>query len=138
MASTLIRIIKGTYGYWDGVKVVPKTKEDEPFLVEFGRAKELVEMGVAELADADEEDEAKEVEDNVEVNLEEMTLDQLKEVAEPYGIKYKVGTKKVDFVADIRAAIDAEAEADEDADESIDEDADEEEIPEFSAEDAVQ
>lgn len=146
MATKAIRIIKGTFGYWDGGKVVPKTAKDEPFPVETGRAAELVEQGIAEYATAtveinteedgedaqiDAEEMAEDAIDDDAVNLDEMSLDELKKFAETYGVKYKVGMKKADFIEAIRAA---ELEADE-LDEADD---DGEDAPTFNAEDAVQ
>ena len=40
-----------------------------------------------------------------DVDLSEMTLEELKAFAEPYGVKYKVGTKKAAFVEQIAAAL---------------------------------
>ena len=139
MTTKSIRIIKGTFGFWDEKRkvVVPKTEKDGPFLLSEERAKELVEQGIAEYADVpqtpnvepEQESEAEEDgEEKQPIDLDEMTVEQLKEVAEPYGIKYKVGTKKADFVAEIREAME-ESEAEEDGEDAP---------PEFNAEDAVQ
>ena len=137
MTTKSIRIIKGTFGFWDEKRkvVVPKTEKDGPFLLSEERATELVEQGIAEYADVpqtpDVEPEPEAEEDGEEkqpIDLDEMTVEQLKEVAEPFGIKYKVGTKKADFVAEIREAME-ESEAEEDGEDAP---------PEFNAEDAVQ
>lgn len=135
MTTKSIRIIKGTFGFWDEKRkvVVPKTEKDGPFLLSEERAKELVEQGIAEYTDVPQtpdvepEPEADGAEKQP-IDLDEMTVEQLKEVAEPYGIKYKVGTKKADFVAEIREAME-ESEAEEDGEDAP---------PEFNAEDAVQ
>ncbi len=42
-----------------------------------------------------------------EVDLQNMTLQQLREFAEPFGVKYKVGTKKEDFIEEMKAAMTA-------------------------------
>lgn len=137
MTTKSIRIIKGTFGFWDEKRkvVVPKTEKDGPFLLFEERATELVEQGIAEYADVPQTPDVEpepEVEEDGEgkqpIDLDEMTVEQLKEVAEPYGIKYKVGTKKADFVAEIREAME-ESEAEEDGEDAP---------PEFNAEDAVQ
>lgn len=134
MTTKSIRIIKGTFGFWDEKRkvVVPKTEKDGPFLLPEERAGELVEQGIAEYVQAPDVYPASEVEEDGEekqpIDLDEMTVEQLKEVAEPYGIKYKVGTKKADFVAEIREAME-ESEAEEDGEDAP---------PEFNAEDAVQ
>lgn len=52
-----------------------------------------------------------------------MTLEELKEFAEPYGLKYKVGTKKADFIQQISEALEEKAH---------------EEPPSFDASEAVQ
>lgn len=137
MTTKSIRIIKGTFGFWDEKRkvVVPKTEKDGPFLLSEERAIELVEQGIAEYTDVPQtpdvepEPEAeKDGEEKQPIDLDEMTVEQLKEVAEPYGIKYKVGTKKADFVAEIREAME-ESEAEEDGEDAP---------PEFNAEDAIQ
>ena len=42
-----------------------------------------------------------------EVDLQNMTLQQLREFGEPFGVKYKVGTKKEDFIEEMKAAMTA-------------------------------
>ena len=134
MTTKSIRIIKGTFGFWDEKRkvVVPKTEKDGPFLLSEERAGELVEQGIAEYVQAPDVYPASEAEEDGEekqpIDLDEMTVEQLKDVAEPYGIKYKVGTKKADFVAEIREAME-ESEAEEDGEDAP---------PEVNAEDAVQ
>ena len=78
---------------------------------------------VEEDAEIDEGVDEIHTEDMEELNLAEMTLEELKEFAEPYGLKYKVGTKKADFIQQIREALEEKAH---------------EEPPSFDASEAVQ
>lgn len=131
----MIKIKSGTFGYWNGTTVEPKTSKSEPFEIDPKREKELVEMGVAEYVgtqeegvDADEENEDAEAEteqeqeqdapavkivDDVEITvelLEGMKLEALKEFAEPYGVKYEVGMKKADYAQHVFDAIEGQDE----------------------------
>lgn len=51
----MIKIKSGTFGYWNGTTVEPKTSKSEPFEIDPKREKELVEMGVAEYVGTQEE-----------------------------------------------------------------------------------
>lgn len=119
----MIKIKSGTFGYWNGTTVEPKTSKSEPFEIDPKREKELVEMGVAEYVgtqeegvDADEENEdapAVKIVDDVEITvelLEGMKLEALKEFAEPYGVKFEVGMKKADYAQLVFDAIEGEDE----------------------------
>jgi len=48
--SKLIRIIRGVYGYKNGVTTIPKTSKDKPFTVDDKIAQKLIAQGVAEIA----------------------------------------------------------------------------------------
>ncbi|MGN0015513.1 MAG: hypothetical protein ACI37T_08870 [Candidatus Gastranaerophilaceae bacterium] len=48
--SKLIRIIKGVYGFKNGLTTIPKTPKDKPFEVDDEKAKRLISEGIAELA----------------------------------------------------------------------------------------
>ena len=48
--SKLIRIIRGVYGYKNGLTTVPKTSKDKPFEVDDVTAQRLIRQGVAEIA----------------------------------------------------------------------------------------
>lgn len=152
MEQILVKIVKGVYGFDTGKTVIGKSANDEPFLLDEDKARRLFDLGVAELVcdDAypdcpvygvDDETEGAEAEngedvdeinpdDMEELNLEEMMLKELKEFAEPYGLKYKVGTKKADFIKQIQAAL-LEAEEGAEAENG-------EEPPAFDAAQAVQ
>ena len=117
----LIEIISGVYGYDTGKSVVRKGVGDEPFMLDEEKAERLFSLGVAKSfvnkstnsTISETIKEAEEVvEENETINLENMTLDELKEIAEAYGLKYKIGTKKAKFVEEIKKAIN-EIEADE-------------------------
>lgn len=140
MEQILVKIVKGVYGFDTGKTVVGKSTKDAPFLLDEDKARRLFDLGVAEPVcddaypnsyvyaveeDAEMEEEVDEIptEDMEELNLAEMTLEELKEFAEPYGLKYKVGTKKADFIQQIREALEEEAH---------------EEPPSFDASEAVQ
>lgn len=140
MEQILVKIVKGVYGFDTGKTVVGKSTKDAPFLLDEDKARRLIGLGVAEPVcddtyldshvyaveeDAETDEEVDEIpaEDMEELNLVEMTLEELKEFAEPYGLKYKVGTKKADFIQQIRKALEEKAY---------------EEPPSFDASEAVQ
>lgn len=140
MEQILVKIVKGVYGFDTGKTVVGKSAKDAPFLLDEDKARRLFDLGVAEPvcddaypdshvyaveedAETDEEVDEIHTEDMEELNLAEMTLEELKEFAEPYGLKYKVGTKKADFIQQIRDALEEGAS---------------EELPSFDASEAVQ
>ena len=140
MEQILVKIVKGVYGFDTGKTVVGKSAKDAPFLLDEDKARRLFDLGVAEPvcddaypdshvyaveedAEMDEEVDEIRTEDMEELNLTEMTLEELKEFAEPYGLKYKVGTKKADFIQQIREALEEGAS---------------EEPPSFDASEAVQ
>lgn len=122
MEQILVKIVKGVYGFDTGKTVVGKSAKDAPFLLDEDKARRLFDLGVAEPVcddaypdshvyaveeDAETDEGVDEIptEDMEELNLAEMTLEELKEFAEPYGLKYKVGTKKADFIQQIREAL---------------------------------
>lgn len=131
----MIKIIQGVYGFWNGRMVVPKTVNDEPFTETPEQEERLVKLGVAgyvnippsivaETATVEEVDE-------LPVNLEDMTVKELKVFAEPYGVKYKVGTGKDDFIEAIKKAMNKEQTAE------IEGIEDDEEPPTFDPTEAV-
>lgn len=154
MEQILVKIVKGVYGFDTGKTVIGKSANEDPFLLDEDKARRLFDLGVAEPVcddaypdcpvygvDDDGETEGEEAEngegvdeinpdDMEELNLEEMMLEELKEFAEPYGLKYKVGTKKADFIKQIQAAL-LEAAEGEEAENG-------EEPPSFDAAQAVQ
>lgn len=164
----MVKIIKGTYGYWNGHSVELKTEKDGPFEMEPEKEQRLVNKGVAVYVDAPEVEEVAEgvidnnddfsvdgevighVEDDnivitdeevieetvedIKAELSEMSLEELKAEGEKYGIKYKVGTKKADFVELIFNAMATEELPEAEAEEV---EAEEEELPEADPGDAI-
>lgn len=127
MALKAIKMTSGTFGYWDGSKVVPKTPEDAPFLIDEGRASELVELGIAKFVDeelkteeekaADEaadlqleaELEAENIAEDIGVDLEVLKVEELKKIAKPYGVEWKAGMKKADLIDAIKVAMNGDS-----------------------------
>ena len=110
----MIQIIKGTFGYYNGRKVIPITEADGPQkfddelearLVKEGVAKYIGEQGeTAEQTAPTPGDDADEpASTNTEYD-EDMKLDELKEVAARYGVDASAMRKKADVIAAIEAA----------------------------------
>lgn len=138
----MIRIITDTtFGYRKGKTIEPKTKDSEPFELTKKREKELVEMGIAEYVEEQEEKKADDMEDVKDVapeqetieeesadesqeeggdepqeytleELESLKLAELITIAELHGIKYEKGTKKDEFVKIIYEAMNEDDEED--------------------------
>lgn len=116
----MIQIIKGTFGYYNGRKVIPITEADGPQkfddelearLVKEGVAKYIGEQGeTAEQTaptpgdDADEPASTNTAVDEAHEYDEDMKLDELKEVAARYGVDASAMRKKADVIAAIEAA----------------------------------
>lgn len=128
----MIQIIAGTFGYYNGRKVVPITNADGPQKFDPELEARLVNQGVAEYVDdtpAAVESEDPEVPDPAGAQAsqdpgaaghpegdpetptdglpeygEDMKLDELKEVATAYGIDASAMRKKSDVIAAIEAA----------------------------------
>lgn len=134
MSQILVEIISGVYGYDTGTAVIGKKVGDKPFFLDEEKAQRLFSLGVAKPCtdvnypnsyiydDVVDEDEKSDNDENI--NFDDMTLEELKEFAETYGIKYKIGTKKAVFIEQIKQAM---AEIDDN----------EEEMPVFDAIEAV-
>lgn len=139
----MIQIIAGTFGYYNGRKVVPITNQDGPKqfdpelearLVKEGVAKYIGELGeTAEQPahapgdDADEPASTNTAADEAPEYNEDMKLDELKEVAARYGVDASAMRKKADVIAAIEAA----------KAEQPDDGADDEEPPQIGAADPV-
>ena len=139
----MIRIITDTtFGYRKGNTIEPKTKDSEPFELTKKREKELVEMGIAEYVEEQEEEKTGDMEDVKEdaakqetpeeepadedqeegsdepqeytlEELESLKLDELVTIGELHGIKYEKGTKKGEFVKIIYKAMNEDDEEEE-------------------------
>lgn len=142
----MIEIIAGTFGYYNGRKVIPITKEDGPQQLDPELEARLVKQGVAKYVDEQpvaptpaekpgrEPEAAPETGDapaDPEYD-EDMKLDELKEVAAAYGVDASVMRKKADVIAAIE---EAKAAADEAADDGQSDDG--EEPPQIGAADPV-
>ena len=142
----MIQIIAGTFGYYNGRKVVPITNADGPQKFDPELEARLVKQGAAKYVDEQPEAPApavkseQELEDTPETDDattapeydEDMKLDELKEVAAAYGVDASAMRKKADVIAAIE---EAKASADEAADD--DQTGDNEEPPQIGAADPV-
>jgi len=114
----MIKIIKGTYGYRKGNRIIPKTPADDPFTATPEQEARLVRLGVAVYVDtptkapatpstpkAPEKAEtgSKDVDELPAYNID-MKLDELKEIAKAYGVDASNARKKADVIAMIEAA----------------------------------
>ena len=104
----MIRIIKGTFGWFNGRRVVPVTREDGPISVDRSLERRLVDEGVAEYVDAPVSGGAPDPEptkapaaapapesdcDGCAPALDDMTRAELADMAESLGIKPGKKTK---------------------------------------------
>lgn len=143
----MIQIIAGTFGYYNGRKVVPITNADGPQKFDPELEARLVKQGVAKYVDEqpvapapaakpEQEPEAAPETDDAPTAPpeydEDMKLDELKEVAAAYGVDASAMRKKADVIAAIE---EAKASADEAADD--DQTGDNEEPPQIGAADPV-
>lgn len=112
----MIQIIAGTFGYYNGRKVVPITNADGPQKFDPELEARLVKKGIAKYIDAQPvapaaiEPEQPETTHEAEAEAavpeydEDMKLDELKEVAAAYGVDASAMRKKADVIAAIEAA----------------------------------
>ena len=143
----MIQIIAGTFGYYNGRKVIPITEADGPQKFDDELEARLVKEGVAkyigELGETAEqpvaptpaekpgrEPEAGDAPADPEYD-EDMKLDELKEVAAAYGVDASAMRKKADVIAAIEKAKAAANEVDDD------QTGDNEEPPQIGAADPV-
>ena len=134
----MIQIIAGTFGYYNGRKVVPITNADGPQKFDPELEARLVKQGVAKYVDEQpvapapaakpETDDAPTAPPEYD---EDMKLDELKEVAAAYGVDASAMRKKADVIAAIKEAKAAANEADDD------QTGDNEEPPQIGAADPV-
>ena len=116
----MIQIIAGTFGYYNGRKVVPITNADGPQKFDPELEARLVKEGVTKYIgeqdepaeqpapdhgdDADEPASTNTAADEAPEYDEDMKLDELKEVAARYGVDASAMRKKADVIAAIEAA----------------------------------
>ena len=146
----MIQIIAGTFGYYNGRKVIPITEADGPQKFDDELEARLVKEGVAKYVDAapaqaedpntpdpaganapqdpgQPEGGTEPPSDGLPEYNEDMKLDELKEVAARYGVDASAMRKKADVIAAIE---DAKAEQPDDG-------TDDEEPPQIGAADPV-
>lgn len=128
----MIQIIAGTFGYYNGRKVVPITNADGPRKFDPELEARLVKQGVAKYVD-EEPETVPEIGDAPAAPEydKDMKLDELKEVAAAYGVDASAMRKKADVIAAIEEAKAAANEADDD------QTGDNEEPPQIGAADPV-
>lgn len=141
----MIQIIAGTFGYYNGRKVVPITNADGPQKFDPELEARLVKKGVAKYVDEKPVAPAPAAESVREPGAtsetdgtpaapeydEDMKLDELKEVATAYGVDASAMRKKADIIDAIKEAKAAANEADDD------QTGDNEEPPQIGAADPV-
>ena len=102
----MIQIIAGTFGYYNGRKVIPITEADGPQKFDPELEARLVKQGVAKYIGAapanqqEPEDECGEL----PAYKSEMKLDELKQIAAAYGVDASAMRKKSDIIEAIEAA----------------------------------
>lgn len=115
----LIKIVKGVYGYLDGMTVKPKTPKDAPFELNDKRAAELVADGIAVYVNDDGD---LPIDDNGDVVVgmapeysTEMKAAELRDIAKEHmGLTFPVGTTKADMVEQMDAFLEAHTVDDDD------------------------
>lgn len=111
----MIQIIAGTFGYFDGRKIIPLTYESGPRQLDPGLEARLVKKGVAkyvgnvehaqsENVHAQAENDSVEVLETLPEYNEGMKLEELKSIAAEYGVDASAMRKKADVIAAIEAA----------------------------------
>lgn len=123
----MIQIIKGTFGYYNGRKVIPITNADGPQTFDPELEARLVKQGVAEYVQ--QETAGEQTGEELPEYSEDMKLDELKEIAAAYGVDASAMRKKSDVIKAIEAAKEATGEQTGDAND--------EEPPHFDAADPV-
>ena len=101
----MIKIIKGTYGYRKGNRIIPKTPADDPFTATPEQEARLVRLGVAVYVDAPvEAPTAPTPKAPEKAETGSKDVDELKEIAKAYGVDASDARKKADVIAMIEAA----------------------------------
>lgn len=109
----MIKIIKGTYGHFDGRKVIPITEADGPQRFDEKVEARLVKKGVAVYVEEEAPQPAGQTVNEGQPEYDEsMKLSELKEIAEAYGVDASKARSKAEVIAMIEAAQDEAADAD--------------------------
>lgn len=99
----MVKIVRGTYGHYDGKKVIPITEKSGPQSFSKEVEARLVKKGVAVYVSDAEISAAKEKEQQPEYN-KGMKLAELKEIAEAYGVDASKARSKDEVITMIEAA----------------------------------
>ena len=121
----MIQIIAGTFGYFDGRKIIPLTHESGPRQLDPGLEARLVKKGVAKYIGNIEHAQSENVHAQAENGTDEvlktlpeynegMKLEELKSIAAEYGVDASAMRKKADVIAAIEVV---QADIDEDDEE---------------------
>ena len=131
----MIQIIAGTFGYYDGRKIIPLTNESGPKQLDPELEARLVRKGIAKYVGTIEHAHSESVHAQAESGTDEvlkslpeynegMKLEELKSIAVEYGVDASAMRKKAEVIAAIEAAKEETVE-------------DDEEPPHFDVEDPV-
>ena len=95
----MIEILAGTFGYYNGRKVIPITNADGPQTFDPELEERLVRQGIARYVDP-----VVELSEDIPEYNEDMKLEELKEIAKGYGVDASNMRRKSDIIAAIEAA----------------------------------
>lgn len=119
----MVQITTGTFGYYNGRKVVPITSADGPQKFDPELEARLVKQGIAKYVDApagQTETAGEQHEEHVDTTTDlpkynnRMKLDELKKIAAAYGVDASAMTKKDEVIKAIDAAKAATEQTDDD------------------------
>lgn len=112
----MVKIIKGTYGHFDGHKVIPINEKSGPQSFSKEVEARLVKKGVAVYVDDTPAAPTANTGDGMPAYNEDMKLDELKEIAKAYGVDADKARSKKAVIEMIEAAKAAEDDTDDDND----------------------
>ena len=132
----MIQIVAGTFGYFNGRKIVPITEADGPQKLDPALEARLVKKGIAKYVGApvvtqepvqQDPEPAAGIDEQQSENKpslpeynEDMKLDELKEIAKAYGVNASAMRKKADVIAAIEASQQEDDDADDEAPPQLD------------------
>lgn len=108
----MIKIIQGTYGHCVGARIIPKTPGDDPFEATPEREQRLVKIGVAAYVEAEQivpeakkttSSEKGENDGSLPDYSADMKMDELKGVAQAYGVDASKARSKAEIIAMVDA-----------------------------------
>lgn len=100
----MIKIIKGTFGYNDGKKVIPITGDSDPIELDAAQEARLVKKGVAVYVATPSAD-TETANDGLPVYNESMKLQELRDIAEACGVDASKVISKAKVIELIEASI---------------------------------